>query len=89
MKKEVLKKVDFRKVEIENVEGGKEYTDVSKSFGNLLHSQGSTLEVTGLGKAIWRHGTVELTAEDIQVVKKYAETIQSYILKTAIIAAIK
>ena len=82
------KKVDFRKIEVENVTGEKEYTNISKMFGNLLHSQGSTLEVTELGKAIWRKGVVELTEEDINVVKEYANKLQSYILRTAIMAAV-
>ena len=43
-----MKKVDFRAIEIEGINGEKEAVDLSKIIGNGLYSQGKTLEVVEL-----------------------------------------
>ena len=51
-----MKKVDFRKIEIENIEGAKEAVDL---IGNALFTH-RLRGVHELGRSIWKEGEVEL-----------------------------
>jgi hypothetical protein len=85
-----MKKVDFRKIEIELVSGEKEVVDFSKIFGNALFTQAKTFEVHELGRNIWKDGEVELKDEDVKILEEQIPQIfPTYIVKTAIINAIK
>ena len=85
-----MKKVDFRKIEIENINGDKEVVDLSKILGNSLYSQGKTLEVVELARNIWKDGEVELKDEDVKILEEQIpQLFPTYIVKTAIINAIK
>ena len=85
-----MKKVDFRKIEIENINGDKEVVDLSKVLGNGLYSQGKTLEVVELARSIWKDGEVELKDEDVKILEENIPLLfPTYIVKTAIINAIK
>ncbi len=85
-----MKKVDFRKIEIENINGDKEVVDLSKVLGNGLYSQGKTLEVVELARSIWKDGEVELKEEDVKILEENVpQLFPTYIVKTAIINAIK
>ena len=85
-----MKKVDFRKIEIENIKGDKEVVDLSKVLGNGLYSQGKTLEVVELARSIWKDGEVELKEEDVKILEENVpQLFPTYIVKTAIINAIK
>lgn len=85
-----MKKVDFRTIELENIVGEKEVTDFSKILGNGLYSQGKTLEVIELARAIWRDGEVELKSEDIKILEEQIpQLFPTYVVKTALLNAIK
>lgn len=85
-----MKKVDFRKVEIESITGEKEVVDLSKVIGNGLYSQGKTLEVVELARSIWKDGEVELKEEDIKILEEQIpQLFPTYIIRTAIMNAIK
>lgn len=85
-----MKKVDFRKIEIENINGDKEVVDLSKVLGNGLYSQGKTLEVVELARSIWKDGEVELKEDDVKILEENVpQLFPTYIVKTAIINAIK
>lgn len=84
-----MKKVDFRKIEIESISGEMETVDVSKVLGNALYPQGKTFEVVGLARSIWKNGEVELTDEDVKTLQDYVPQMFSYIVSTAILNAIK
>lgn len=88
--KQELKKIDFRAIEIENVAGEKEVVDVAKSLGNAIYGQGRTFEVVGLARKIWKDGEVELTEEEVKILKEYIPIVMPvYIVKTALLNAIK
>lgn len=85
-----MKKVDFRKIEIENINGDKDVVDLSKVLGNGLYSQGKTLEVVELARSIWKDGEVELKEDDVKILEENVpQLFPAYIVKTAIINAIK
>lgn len=85
-----MKKADFRKVEIENINGDKEVVDLSKILGNGLYSQAKTLEVVELARNIWKNGEVELSDEEVNILKEQVpQLFPAYIVKTAILNTIK
>ena len=85
-----MKKVDFRKIEIENIEGVKETVDLSKIIGNALFTQAKTFEVHELGRNIWKDGEVELSDDDKKTLEEHISQIfPTYILRTALLNAIK
>lgn len=84
-----MKKVDFRKVEMENINGDKEIVDLSKILGNGLYSQAKTLEVVELARNIWKNGEVELSDEEVNFLKELVPQLFPYIVKTAILNTIK
>lgn len=85
-----MKKVDFRKVEIEDIEGAKEAVDLSKIIGNALFTQARSFEVLELGRSIWKDGEVELKDEDVKILEEYIpQLFPTYIIRAAIMNAIK
>ena len=85
-----MKKADFRKVEIENINGDKEVVDISKILGNAMFPQGKTFEVVELARSIWKDGEVELKEDDVKILEEnIPQLFPTYIVKTAIINAIK
>ena len=78
-----MKKVDFRKVEIENIDGIKEHADVSKQLGNLMYMQGQNIEECELGRDIYHKGEVELSEKQTEAIKRFIQP-WSYILRTAV-----
>ena len=85
-----MKKVDFRKIEIELVSGETEVVDLSKVLGNALFTQAKTFEVHELGRSIWKDGEVELKDEDVKTLEEQIpQMFPTYVVKTAILNAIK
>ncbi len=79
-----MKSVDFRKIQIMDIEGNAQEADFSKQLGNQLYMQGHDIEECELGKRIYfAGGEVELTAEECAIVKK-AIAPYSYVARDAI-----
>lgn len=82
--------VDFRKVEIEGIDGQKEAADLSKIIGNALYSNGKTLEVVELARAIWKDGKIEVKAEDKKILEEQIpQLFPTYIIQSAILNMLK
>ena len=84
-----MRKVDFRKIQVENINGEMEIVDLSKTLGNALFPYAKTFEVVELARNIWKNGEVELKDEDVKILEEYVPQLFPYIFKTAIINAIK
>lgn len=66
-----MKRIDFTKIVIKDIEGREQEADFSKQIGNQLYMQGHDIEECELGKRIYfAGGEVELTAEECAIVKK-------------------
>ena len=87
--KQELKKVDFRKIEVENVDGTIEVIDVSKVLGNIVWKQAQDLETNTLGREIWGKGEVELTKENIRFIEGVIPQFFAYIYQKGMLNAIK
>ena len=83
-----MKKIDFRKIFVENIEGVKNEADVSKQLGNQLYMQGRNIEECELGRDIYHKGEVELSDKQVEMVKQFIMP-WSYVLRSAIEETLK
>ena len=83
-----MKKIDFRKIFVENIEGIKNEADVSKQLGNQLYMQGRNIEECELGREIYHKGEVELSDKQVEMVKQFIMP-WSYVLRSAIEETLK
>lgn len=82
-----MKKVDFRKITLKNVEGEEMSVDFSKQLGNQLYMQGQNIEECELGKRMYFDGEVEMNEKGIEVVKRFVAG-YPYVSRTAVMDAI-
>lgn len=84
-----MKKVDFSKITIKDVEGKDVVADFQKQLGNQLYMQGRNIEECELGRRIYHaEGEVVLTDAEAQMVANATQG-YSYVARIAIDAALK
>ena len=86
-----MKSVDFRKIQIVDIEGNAQEADFSKQLGNQLYMQGQNIEECELGKKIYftpKDALTELTIEEIAIVRRTIAG-YSYVARQSIIKAIE
>ena len=64
-------KIDFRKIEVTDIEGNKSTFDISKELGNTIYQKTADLGELELAQRIYKNGEVELSTERI---KEYVRT---------------
>ena len=87
------KKVDFRNIQIRDINGQEVKADVTALFGNMLYMQGQNIEECELGQAIYHQGdegpeALELNDKQVAIVKTYAERLP-YVMRTGIKEAVQ
>lgn len=83
-------KVDFRAIAYQDIDDEVATIDIAKKFGNGIFTLAINIEEHNLSKRIWKDGEVELTDDEVKIVKKYApQVFSSYVLSTAIINAVE
>lgn len=84
-----MKKVNFKKVPVKNIDGTVESVDISKNLGNSMYIQGRSLEVVTLATKIWEKGEVELNEEEESILREQIpQLFPAYILRTALLAVL-
>lgn len=86
-----MKKVNFSKIAVENIDGTTSEINLRREFANALYSNGKTLDVVELARKIWHsEEETELTEEEVKIVEEYVpQFFTSHIIKTAILTQIK
>lgn len=64
-------KIDFRKIEVVNLEGERTYIDVSKLLGNSIFNNTPDLDEFHLSEDIHKNGEADITPEQAESLKKY------------------
>lgn len=83
-----MKKVDFSKIVLKDIEGRDVVADFSKQLGNQLYMQGRNIEECELGKKIYFvDGEVEMSEQECATVKQAVQG-YSYVAREAICAAL-
>lgn len=81
-----MKKIDFTKVVVENVDGSFDTVDLSKILGNAIWGHANSLEISELGRRIWKDGEVEIGKEEVALLNTMIpHAIQIYIIKKALL----
>lgn len=66
-------KVDFRKVELKDIEGNIENYDLSKELGNAIYKKTADLGELDLAQRIYKQGEVEIDDAEKEVIKRYVK----------------
>lgn len=67
-------KVDFRKIQVRDIEGNIVLLDVSKMLGNAIFQKTPDLGELDLAQNIYKYGEVELTPQQAERIKEYVKT---------------
>lgn len=66
-------KVDFRKIQLKDIEGGVVPFDMSKVLGNTIYQRTRDLGELELAQNIYKNGEVELTPEQAERIREYVK----------------
>lgn len=66
-------KIDFRKIEVTDIEGNKSTIDVSQKFANAVYQNTGDIGELEIAREIYLNGVVDLTPEQAESLKKYAD----------------
>lgn len=66
-----MKKIDFRKIEVKNIEGKKSNLDLSKELGNVIYQKTADLGELELARNIYKNGEIEVNAEQATILNRY------------------
>lgn len=64
-------RVDFRKVTTTALDGTEQEWDISKELGNTIYQKTADLGELELARRIYLDGEVDLTGEQVEVVRRY------------------
>lgn len=79
-----MKKINFKAVVLEDIEGHKQPVDIAKALGNQLYMQGLNVEECDLGRSIYySEGEMELTDTQVAAVLRIVST-YPYVSRKAI-----
>jgi hypothetical protein len=86
-----MKKIDFNKIEIENIDGTTAIVSLKKDFANAMYSQAKTLDVVELARKIWHSDSeVELKDEEVKIVEENVKQFYpAYVIQNAIMKQLK
>lgn len=66
-------KIDFRKIQVKDIEGNNSTVDIAKMLGNAIYQKTADLGELELAQDIYKKGEVELSAEQAEVIKSYVK----------------
>lgn len=67
------KKINFKALEVEDIEGNMQRLDIAKALGNMLYMQGQNVEECDLGRKIYySEGEIELDENQVRSVLRIA-----------------
>lgn len=81
-------KIDFRKIEVTDIEGNKSTIDVSQKFANVVYQTTGDIGELEIARKIYLNGVVDLTPEQAESLKKYAELFVRAIDRLSVINAL-
>ena len=78
-----MKKLNFKTIPTRDIEGNLEPRDISKELGNYIYRETSDLGELDLAQRIYKDGEVEVTDEEIEIIKKYIDSAYKAFVKKA------
>lgn len=68
-----MKKIDFRNIQVKDIEGNNSTFDISKMLGNAIYQKTADLGELELAQNIYKNGEVELSPEQVESIRKYVK----------------
>lgn len=79
-----MTKVNFKTIPFKDIEDKEQLFDCQKEIGNAIYMQAANIEERDLGRMIYyADGEVELTDQQVEVVKRFAAR-YSFVLREAV-----
>jgi hypothetical protein len=66
--------IDFRKIEVTDLEGNNSTVDIAKMLGNAIYQKTADLGELELAQQIYKNGEVELSTNQAERIKEYVRT---------------
>ena len=67
-------KIDFRKIQVKDIEGNNSTVDIAKMLGNAIYQKTADLGELELAQQIYKNGEVELSTDQAERIKEYVRT---------------
>lgn len=67
-------KIDFRNIQVKDIEGTVVPFDISKVLGNTIYQKTADLGELELAQTIYKNGEVELSTEQAELIREYVRT---------------
>ena len=64
-------KIDFREIQVKDIEGNNSTVDIAKMLGNAIYQRTADLGELELAQNIYKNGEVEVSPEQAESIKKY------------------
>lgn len=77
-------KIDFRTIQVTDLEGNKSTVDVSKSLANVIYQNTGDLGEVKLAQDMYDNGEIELSPEQAESLKKYVPAFQYAYVQLAV-----
>lgn len=73
-----MKKIDFRKIIVKDIEGKETTMDIAKVMGNTIYNNTPDLGELEFAQEIYKKGEVDVTEERAAIVRKYMDAGQFF-----------
>lgn len=70
----IAMKIDFRNIQVKDIEGNNSTVDIAKMLGNAIYQKTADLGELELAQQIYKNGEVELSPEQVERIKEYVKT---------------
>ena len=67
-------KIDFRNIQVKDIEGNNSTVDIAKMLGNAIYQRTADLGELELAQNIYKNGEVELSTDQAERIKEYVRT---------------
>lgn len=67
-------KIDFRNIQVKDIEGNNSTVDIAKMLGNAIYQKTADLGELELAQQIYKNGEVELSTDQAERIKEYVRT---------------
>lgn len=82
-------KVNFKNIQVKDIEGNNSTVDIAKMLGNVIYQKTADLGELELAREIYKNGEVELTQEQVECVKSCVKTGFVAFVQEAVIAMLE
>ena len=76
--------INFKNIKTQNIEGKENVVDISKDLGNTIYNETQDIGELELARKIYLQEKIDLTNEEVEIVKKFLEKYYKAFIKEAI-----